>query len=329
MTITLSQQDYWELFDASQNGDQSPTAQSFETVVPYPEQLGQGHFHFIDLREGVELLVGNYQLRDDVVVVSPQRSHPIEFMFYLTGKGSQPDEIAAGQYALYGSGLAPVETCGDSADEPILEVNVHIEPAVLKTFLGETFDLANEGLAHLFQPTEQSYYKRLSFTTVPMQTALHQLLHCPFTGLIKKAYLESKVWELMALLLDQELQQRDVKPIPNPLNSDDIERIYQAKSILLQRLDDPPSLLSLARQVGLNDCTLKRGFRQVFGETTFGYLHNHRMEKARQLLIAGEVSICEAARHVGFASRSYFAAAFRKKYGVSPNEYLRQPRNSR
>jgi len=34
-----------------------------------------------------------------------------------------------------------------------------------------------------------------------MQTALHQILHCPYQGLTKRIYLESKVWELMALVL--------------------------------------------------------------------------------------------------------------------------------
>ena len=256
------------------------------------------------------------------------RSHPLEYDFYLSGKVYEREVVTAGQYFLNGSGMAPAEIVGDSADEPILGVNVHVEPSALKTFLGETFDFTSGGLAHLIRPDERLCYQRFGETTVAMQTALHQLLHCPFTGITKKAYLESKVWELMALLLDQELRQQDVKPIPHPLKSDDIERIHQARKILLQRLDNPPSLLSLARQVGLNDCALKRGFRQVFGETTFGYLHNHRMEKARQLLIEGEVNITEAARHVGFANRSYFAAAFRKKYGVAPSEYLRQTRKS-
>ena len=249
MTITLSQQDYWDLVDASQGNDQSSVTQPFEKVVPYPEQLGQGDYRFLDLRDGVELVIGSYQLHDDVVMISPERSHPVEYVFYLTGKGNQPDAIAAGQYALYGSGLAPAETCRDSADEPVLEVNVHIEPAALKAFLGETFDLAYAGLAHLFQPTEQFYYERRGFTTVAMQTALHQLLHCPFTGVIKKAYLESKVWELMTLLLDQELQQRDIKPVRNPLKPDDIERIRYAGDILRQQFSDPPSLCNLARQV--------------------------------------------------------------------------------
>ncbi|MGD1931071.1 MAG: helix-turn-helix transcriptional regulator [Leptolyngbyaceae cyanobacterium] len=328
MTITLSQQDHQDLLDESQRRSQSDDTEACDVVVPYPEQLGQGECRMIDLREGVDLFIGDYQLHDNIVTVLPERSHLIEYVFYLTGKGFQPNAIAAGQYALYGSGMAPAEIGGDSADEPILEVNVHIPPAVLKTFWGESFDLAGGGLEHLFRSTEQPYYERLGATTATMRTALHQLLHCPFTGIIKKTYLESKVWELMALLLDQELQRREGKPILNPLKLDDIERIHQAKKILLQRLDNPPSLLSLARQVGLNDCALKRGFRQVFGETTFGYLHNHRMETARQLLIEGEVNITEAARHVGFANRSYFAAAFRKKYGVAPSEYLRQTRKS-
>lgn len=75
--------------------------------------------------------------------------------------------------------------------------------------------------------------------------------------------------------------------------------------------------------VGLNDCTLKRGFRQVFHTTAFGYLHHQRLEKAGQLLAIGEMSIGEVARAVGFADRSYFAAAFRKQYGVNPSVYLR------
>ncbi len=53
---------------------------------------------------------------------------------------------------------------------------------------------------------------------------------------------------------------------------------------MLRNISNPPSLIELARQVGINECTLKRGFRQIFGNTMFGYLHDYRMEQARQLL---------------------------------------------
>jgi AraC family transcriptional regulator, transcriptional activator of the genes for pyochelin and ferripyochelin receptors len=88
-------------------------------------------------------------------------------------------------------------------------------------------------------------------------------------------------------------------------------------------MDEPPSLLTLARQVGLNDFKLKRGFRQVFGTTVFGYLHEHRMERARQLLEERRLNVTAVACTVGYANPSHFAGAFKRKFGVNPSAYLR------
>ncbi|MEM8674691.1 MAG: helix-turn-helix transcriptional regulator [Cyanobacteria bacterium P01_G01_bin.67] len=71
----------------------------------------------------------------------------------------------------------------------------------------------------------------------------------------------------------------------------------------------------------LNDCTLKRGFREVFGTTAFGYLHNYRLEQARQLLQEHHLKISEIAHKIGFASRTSLSRGFRQKYGVSPKQY--------
>lgn len=324
MTISLSQNEYWDLICAFEDGAYDVKNETFETVWKYPSKLGQGSYHSIKLRDGLEMGIDNHRLSEELVVYAPERTHPIEYVFCITGKGDCFSELSADQYVLYGSGMAPNETLVHNAHEPLLEVHVHIEPSVLKHFLGDSFDPAEAHLQHLFRDSSQVYTERIGTTTAAMHTALHQLLRRPFSGITKKAYLESKAWELMALLIDQELQQQSTKQQPKRLNSEDVERIHYAKKILLQHISNPPSLLNLARQVGLNDCTLKRGFRQVFGETAFGYLHNHRLEIARQLLIDGEMNVSEAARSVGFSSRSYFAAAFRKKYGASPREYLRQ-----
>ncbi|MEM6503001.1 MAG: AraC family transcriptional regulator [Cyanobacteria bacterium P01_C01_bin.89] len=330
MTVTLSQQDYWELVWTSQTPDEISSSNSFEKTLHYPDHLGQGFYRSLELREGITLGISHCHLHaDDVEIVSPERFHDLEYYFCLAGKTHDEQEMMeAGRYFLTGSGMAPAETCTKLADEQTVSINIHIESSALQSFLGETFDFSHGKLAHLIRPNDQTYYQCYGNTTVMMQTALHQILNCPFEGSTKKAYLESKVWELTALLIHQEQQRQDVNLKPNPLNPDDIERIHHAKEILIRQLDSPPSLLDLARQVNLNDCTLKRGFRQVFGETVFGYLHNYRMEKAHQLLLAGEVNVSEASRQVGFSNRSYFAAAFRKKYGVSPSQYLRQSKNS-
>jgi AraC-like DNA-binding protein len=332
MAIAISQADYWELFNTIESTAQgSHSLDEWDVTWIYPEQLGQGYWREICLRDGVELAIAHYQLHDSVTVQLPEREHPLEYSFHLAGGCKTPQSAArTGQFSLWGSGVAPVETAEWSASEQI-DVNVHIAPERFLTWLSQTSDLIPHELQHLVQPSPQHYYNRSGATTGVMQTALQQILHCPFQGITKRVYLESKVWELMALLIEQELQHHAGKQRTqrtHSLKPDDVDRIHHAKHILLQRLENPPSLIELARQVGLNDCTLKRGFRQVFGTTAFGLLHDYRLEQARQLLEERRLNISEVSQAIGFANRSYFASAFRKKFGVTPREYLSNYRNS-
>lgn len=168
----------------------------------------------------------------------------------------------------------------------------------------------------------------VSQITPAMERVLQQILQCPYHGAVKRLYLESKVIELIALRLNQILTEpRDISSC-HSLKPEDLDRVYYAREVLLRQIDCPPTLIELARQVGLNDFKLKRGFRQVFGTTVFGYLHQHRLEKARQLLEVGNLKASEVAKKVGFRDRSYFASAFRKKFGLNPSDYQRQSRTS-
>lgn len=45
------------------------------------------------------------------------------------------------------------------------------------------------------------------------------------------------------------------------------------------------------------------------------------MEKARLLLLEGQMSVKKVARAVGYANQSYFTVAFRKRFGINPKSY--------
>lgn len=162
---------------------------------------------------------------------------------------------------------------------------------------------------------------KINQTTPAMATVLYKILNCPYYGDLKRLYLESKVLELIVLKLEQCRQDKSQSRSGFRLKADDLERIYRARDILVQDLEQPPSLLELAQQAEMNDFKLKRGFRQVFGTTVFGYLHQCRMEKAQQLLETNADSIAQVAQAVGYASPSQFSAAFKRKFGISPRAY--------
>lgn len=214
--------------------------------------------------------------------------------------------------------------------ESIQLVMVLIYPDSLKKF-DQSYEYLPQPLRRLIEgDLTTRFYQPLGKTTAAMKQVLYQTLHCPYQGMMKQMYLESKALELLTLQFTHwtEDTQKSARfsQTETRLRSDDVERLYQARELLLQQLDNPPSLLSLARQVGLNDCKLKWGFRRLFGTTVFGCLREYRLERSRQLLATDQMSVTEVAYAVGYSSLPSFSKAFRKRFGSSPLAYNSQLR---
>ncbi|NJL98644.1 MAG: helix-turn-helix transcriptional regulator [Synechococcaceae cyanobacterium SM2_3_2] len=166
-------------------------------------------------------------------------------------------------------------------------------------------------------------FYQLDPTSPSMQAILSQILKCRFQAGMKRLYLESKVLELLSLKLEQWglMNQSSFSGIR--LKQEDIERIHYARDLLIQQIQDPPSLMQLARKVGINDRKLKEGFRAVFGTTVFGFLHHYRLDQARQLLLEKQLNVQQVAHSVGYQSLSSFSEAFKNQYGLSPRAFLK------
>lgn len=323
MTISISSQAYGELWQAANpNPQQVDSSDRLDTLWRVPSELGQGFRREIEWQEGIEIEIDDYQLHDTVLESLEDHEHPIQFGFLLSGHYSNRGEAThSGLNWFCGSGFAIGGLLERSNCQRVLEVNVHIAPAIYQAFVATVDGEIPAELQHMFKAPDRLYYHRCGTITLAMQLALRQLLHCPYHGITKRMYLQGKVMELLAMMVEQELELQQGKSQSVPLKLDEVDRIHQARTILLQRLDNPPSLLELARLVGLNDYTLKRGFKQVFGKTVFGYLHDYRLEQAQQLLASGEMKVEEVAQMVGYGDLSAFGRAFRKKFGASPRNY--------
>ncbi|ACB01144.1 MULTISPECIES: AraC family transcriptional regulator [Cyanophyceae] len=314
MTITLSQAEYWDLFQ------RIPNSQGATASYAFPSLWGQGLLREYHLREELDLAVENVALTETIALKHNERFHPIEYNFETIHHSGKTEH----RYALYGTGLAPVETYTHHRDTTISSINIHMEAPLLRAWSGDV-----EGdcpcLKKILRSPEEKYYEVSRKQTAAMQMVIQQITQCPFEGLTQRLYLESKIWELTALILEDLTQAATAIPFADySLKADDLERIHYAGKILQERLVNPPSLMELAREIGINDHKLKVGFRQVFKTTVFGYLHDQRIERSRQLLESGEMTVTGAASAVGFANRGHFAAAFRRKFGINPSLYARQ-----
>lgn len=320
MTIILSQSDYLAILQKDSNYQQS-TPDKFDITWTFPAQLGEGFIRKIHLRQGLELEIASYRYHYDIVMETPEREHPLEYEVAVVQENPhQRSSLHPKGYFFSGSGLADAGIKRTYSGQHIFDVNFHLEAPLLCAWMGDRWEAAPSAVKELVQPRNHNRYTYEAPHPMPMQAVLQQILNCPYTGITQQIYLESKVWELIALHLDQALKPEQGMP-QIYLKPDDIERLHYAREILKQQLSTPPLLKDLARQVGLNEFTLKQGFRHLFGTTVFGCLNHYRLEHAKKLLEDGNLNITEVIRRVGFTNRGHFAAAFRKKFGVNPKAY--------
>ena len=76
---------------------------------------------------------------------------------------------------------------------------------------------------------------------------------------------------------------------------------------------EPPGLQELADEIGLNLNKLKMGFKQIYGDTVYGFLFDYKMDFARKLLDSGSYNVNEVGFKIGYSTGSHFIAAFKKK----------------
>lgn len=153
-----------------------------------------------------------------------------------------------------------------------------------------------------------------------MQNAVDKIFKTTYTGATRMMFLRSQVTELISHFFAYVSQ---VDEQTDSIKAQDREKLYQAKDIISENMEAPPSLKELSKLIGLNSYKLKKNFKELFGMPVYKYLQRERLIKAHQLLTTDNVSIQEAAWSVGYESISSFSTAFLKKYGFRPSEIKR------
>jgi len=92
---------------------------------------------------------------------------------------------------------------------------------------------------------------------------------------------------------------------------------------LNERLDSPPSLGELARDLGCSPFHLSRTFHRTVGMSLRRYLARLRTGMAAHALAGGAPHLAELALDLGYVDQSHFTNAFRNEWGLSPSKFWR------
>ena len=149
---------------------------------------------------------------------------------------------------------------------------------------------------------------------------LNQLVSKNVTESLQPIYVKGKIYELLSVYFSN-ITQENSDHCPYITNEEVVGKIKMAKEIVINNMNNPPSLNDLAKEVGLNIKKLKSDFKEFYGVPVFTFLLNFKMELAKKLLQENKMNVNEISTHLGYSSSSHFIAAFKRKFGITPKQF--------
>ena len=220
---------------------------------------------------------------------------------------------------LYSQGL---EMTVRNKSERIETFGVNFKPTTFLSIAQNGNDPLKQLAEKVLNKTNTILSPNWKSNSIQIQQIIQDILHCPYTNGLKNLFLFSKSLEL--LVLQAELY-GEGKELPFIKTENDRKKLVEARDYLSLHLENPPSLNELSKLVGLNEYKLKRGFKELFQTTVFGFIHHERMQQAKRLLLDTDKSAKEIAYATGYSSPQHFSAAFKREFGVSPKSVRNNP----
>ncbi|WP_298238245.1 AraC family transcriptional regulator [uncultured Algibacter sp.] len=202
-----------------------------------------------------------------------------------------------------------------SASKPLECLVIATTAKAIEKLPNEEGELFSEMLNQLVNPSDH-YVEGPSFIMTPeMQSIVDSLFNIEYTGKTKMMFFRSQITTLLSHFFGQLAALKTEK-----INTSERKKLNQARDILIENIDNPPSLDEISKEIGLNTFKLKKEFKSFFGVPVFKYLQNERLTLAHKMISNQEATVQEAAWNVGYDSLSSFSNAFEKKFGYRPSQ---------
>ncbi|WP_079909365.1 AraC family transcriptional regulator [Paenibacillus sp. 32352] len=128
--------------------------------------------------------------------------------------------------------------------------------------------------------------------------------------------IQSALFEILALFIDTALSDKSLT-LPGLADSKLIDTIHYID----QNLSKEFTVDELSEIAHFHPNYFIRFFKMHLGVPPMRYIHERRLERAKELLSSTEMKISEIANMTGFYEASHFSTAFKKYTGTSPSAY--------
>lgn len=173
-------------------------------------------------------------------------------------------------------------------------------------------------------------------STLPARISTEHPLHAPLAACLAEIdhyssqgdalstlAIKSRLFELFRLLFSWQKQE------PNPpfasLRPKSLDLVKTIMKYVENHYGERLTIETMASVSGFSQSHFMKFFKNTMGVSFIEYLNDYRLTMAARLLLASSDTIVAISAECGFENLSYFNRMFRRKYGVTPSEYRKNP----
>jgi AraC family transcriptional regulator len=256
-------------------------------------------------------------LKYQVVKNEPEKAH-LELRFCVSGNMyCREQETECGQCKVHTS-----VNCNDKF-ESINILSFVFTSTVLSQFV-KPRNSSNEFSDDILTFRHPSSFAKIIPLCNRMRLVLDGLLNHNYNDTLENIFVNAQTQMLLLYSMDCMLGEKEIETVTCKFlaNEADRDKLIKAREILIQQIGEPITIKELSRKVAMNECYLKKGFKEMFGATIFEFYQSQRMEHAKYLLYEKGLSVTEVSLMLGYSSISHFSTAFKKHTGLKPCELL-------
>lgn len=194
----------------------------------------------------------------------------------------------------------------------------------------------NEGFTSVVLYFKNELLKRF---LIKYNTSLEKkTLSKPFLIYRQDTYITEYVKSLLVLLesaspLSEQIRQLKLEELLLYLNQIDSQKLQSLHVIsaeendlairkaIERHIETPATIEEIAFLCNMSVSTFKRKFKDIYQTSPQKWLAEKRLQRAAELLKAGNETPSQIYYKVGYKNHSSFSAAFRQYFGISPSDY--------
>jgi AraC-like DNA-binding protein len=297
------------------------------SLLSFPDTFGTGYIYGKDMNSAMSFLVMNLKLNEQLLMDRRPLDETGFILYFIQINygghcviSTDIDKAEFGQNVkqrciFLTSPNYPLQM-NYSKDTELKLLGVYFKSSLLRRFL-------KKDIFYHLQEESQARLEGLDKRSITSQE--DRLLREIFNANLDNKFGRFVLYNRVLLLIENTLNRFLLNELPESktsrLKEKDMDGLKEVEALLSEtELEKFPSVNELARIALMSSTKLKKRFKEVYGMKLYEFYNYNRLLKARQWIERGETSVKEASFRLGFSNRSNFSKAFKKEFGILPNQ---------